>query len=625
MHRTLQWLTLAGIAAGPVTGQSRVGEGLVIDASKQGEPISQLIYGQFIEHLGRCIYGGIWAEMLEDRKFFHPIGHEESPWRAEGPAGAVEMSPDAPYVGEHTPVIIGGAGIAHAGLGLQEGRRYVGRAVLAGDGGAGPVEVRLVWGDGPDDCDRAVIPSVTAALAKHPFAFTARESTDDGRLEITVGGTGSVRVGAVSLMPADNVDGMRADTLALLKELDAPIYRWPGGNFVSGYDWRAGIGDPDRRPPRKNPAWQGIEHNDFGIDEFMAFCRALGTEPYIVVNTGLGGAEMAVQELEYSNGPSYSRMGRLRAENGHEEPYGVVWWGLGNEMYGNWQLGHIPLTDYMGRNNEFADRLRAVDPSIRLVAVGAVGEWSEGMLADCADHMDALSEHFYCQENSEVAAHVRQIPDNVRRIAEAHRVYRESIAALRGKDIRIALDEWNYWYGPHVFGELGTRYFLKDALGVAAGLNEFARNSDIYVMANYAQTVNVIGCIKTTKTDAGLETTGLVLQAYRRHFGTIPVAVEGDGGGCDIAAAWTTDRSALTIAAVNPTPQPVSLPLDVRGATLSGAGTAWVIAGSDPMLYNDPGGEQPVCIEERSLAGVSDNLTVPPLSACIYRIEAEGR
>ena len=124
------------------------------------------------------------------------------------------------------------------------------------------------------------------------------------------------------------------------------------------------------------------------------------------------------------------------------------------------------------------------------------------MMQHCADHMDLISEHFYCQEQAGLAAHVPQIPDAVRRKAEAHRRYRQEIDSLQGKDIRIALDEWNYWYGPHVFGELGTRYFLKDALGIAAGLHEMARESDIMFMANYAQTVNVIGCIKTSKTAA---------------------------------------------------------------------------------------------------------------------------
>ena len=115
---------------------------------------------------------------------------------------------------------------------------------------------------------------------------------------------------------------MRADTLKILKELDSPVYRWPGGNFVSGYDWRDGIGDRDRRPPRKNPAWSGIEPNDFGLDEFMTFCRYLNTDPYIAVNSGLGDVEMAVAEVQYANGNADTARRQAPRE---KRPPGTLW------------------------------------------------------------------------------------------------------------------------------------------------------------------------------------------------------------------------------------------------------------------------------------------------------------
>ena len=166
--------------------------------------------------------------------------------------------------------------------------------------------------------------------------------------------------------------------------------------------------------------------------------------------------------------------------------------------------------------------------------------------------MDLISEHFYCRDKPDLVAHVQQIPRDVRQKAEAHRDYRRRFESLKGKDIDIALDEWNYWYGPHVFGELGTRYFLKDALGIAAGLHEYARQSDIMFMANYAQTVNVIGCIKTTRTAAVIDSTGLALQLYRQHYGTVPVGVKA-AEPLDVVAALTEDGKTLTIAIVNPT------------------------------------------------------------------------
>ncbi len=186
-------------------------------------------------------------------------------------------------------------------------------------------------------------------------------------------------------MPADNVYGWRADTLALLKELNSPVYRWPGGNFVSGYDWRDGIGDPDRRPPRKNPAWKGIEHNDVGIHEFMALCRELGAEPYVAVNTGLGGVRSGRRGGRVRQRRRRHRAGQARApRTATPKPYGVKWWGVGNEMYGDWQLGHMPLAEYVKKHNRVVDAMRAVDPSIEPVGVGAVGEWSEQMLTELA-------------------------------------------------------------------------------------------------------------------------------------------------------------------------------------------------------------------------------------------------
>jgi len=595
---------------------------ITIDAAKTGEPISKYIYGQFIEHLGRCIYGGIWAEMLQDRKFFDPIGKGQSPWKAIGPDGAVSMVREGAFVGQHTPRIAlqGGqpCGITQAGLGLIAGKSYVGRIWLAGTQDAGPVCVSLIWGNGPNDRQVTTLAQVAEAFGKMRLEFTAGKTTDEGRLEITAAGQGRFSVGTVSLMPADNVQGMRADTLALLKELDSPVYRWPGGNFVSGYNWRDGIGDPDRRPPRKNPAWQGIEHNDFGLDEFMVFCRLLNTEPYIAVNSGLGDVQAAVDELQYANGGPETPLGKLRAENGHREPYGVKYWSIGNEMYGGWQLGHMPLEKYQEKHNQFATAMRAVDPSIQLIAVGDVGRWSEGMLKNCADHMDLISEHFYCQEQTSLAGHVRQIPNAVRRKAEAHRRYRQEIDSLRGKDIRIALDEWNYWYGPHVFGELGTRYFLKDGLGIAAGLHQMARDSELFYMANYAQTVNVIGCIKTSKTAAAFETTGLVLKLYRKHFGTLPVATECSRT-IDAMAAWSADRKTLTLGVVNPSLQAAEIPLAVSGATLAGSGTRWQIAGQDPMIYNDPSDPHRVKIEEAAVQ-VSEKISVAPCSVTLFAL-----
>ncbi|MEW5901158.1 MAG: alpha-L-arabinofuranosidase C-terminal domain-containing protein, partial [Acidobacteriota bacterium] len=516
-------------------------------------------------------------------------------------------------------------GIFQGNLAIIKGKKYVGRIVLAGDPGAVPIRVSLVWGAGPAGRQTVEISDLRDDYHTFPLSFTVRETSENARLEVQSSGAEAFRVGAVSLMPADNVEGFRPEVLALIKDLDSPVYRWPGGNFVSGYNWKDGIGDPDRRPPRKNPAWRGIEHNDVGIHEFLTFCRIVGTEPYITVNSGQGTETLAAEEVEYVNGGAETSMGRWRAANGHPEPWGVKWWSIGNEMYGEWQLGHMPLKDYVNKHNRFAEAMRAKDPAIKIIGVGAVGTWSEVMLFTCADHMDLISEHFYVGERPGLLSHVFQVPREIRRIARAHQDYRRKIPTLKGKDIPVALDEWNYWYGPDLYGEIGVRYFLKDALGVAAGIHEYARQSDIMFMANYAQTVNVIGAIKTTKTAAAFDTTGLALKLYRAAFGTLPVRVVGTPEPLDVMAAWTEGKKALTVSIVNPTRETQSLSLSLKGLSLPTSARLWRIAGADEMAFNEPGKNPAVEIQEASGAPFGKKLTIPPLSISIFGLEPGRR
>jgi len=347
MRSSLLAVGLAGfvVTAKPAPARADAApDRVVIDAAAVGASISPLIYGQFIEHVGRCVQGGLWAEMLEDRKFFYPVtgeapawemytpgspswegeGHPyellvRSPWMILGDKRAVRMVREGALPGRRSVELApgGGAGAANTSedgragakrrdravglmqerLTVRAGRAYVGRIVLEGPPTA-RVEVSLVWGGGAGSRHTIVIERLatgwnTRPLDFHVAAAAAGGGTDNGRLEIVARGAGAVRVGAVSLMPADNRSGWRADTLARLRELDAPVYRWPGGNFVSGYDWRDGVGDRDRRPPRKNPAWKGVEANDVGLHEFMELCALLAAAPYVAVNTGLGDARSA--------------------------------------------------------------------------------------------------------------------------------------------------------------------------------------------------------------------------------------------------------------------------------------------------------------------------------------------
>jgi alpha-N-arabinofuranosidase len=316
-------------------------------------------------------------------------------------------------------------------------------------------------------------------------------------------------------------------------------------------------------------------------------------------------------------------MGKLRAQNGHPEPYSVKWWAVGNEMFGNWQLGHMPLEEYVKKHNRAAEAMWNVDKSIKLIGVGEVGKWDETMLKVCSNYMNLISEHVYCKEKQETIEHSKQLSQEIIRKATAHRKYRKEIPELAGKDIRIAMDEWNFWYGDYIYGELGVRYHLKDALGVAIGLHEYFRNSDIYFMANYAQTVNVIGCIKTNRTAAAFETTGLVLKMYRNHFGTIPVEVGESPKPLDVSVALTEDGKKLTVGVVNPARREITLPITFKNVKITGSGKLFLIAGDDPQAYNQPGEKPKIEIVEKPVSGISDTLVLPQLSASLYVLDVQ--
>ena len=636
---------------------------LTVDASTTGPPISKYIYGQFAEHLGRSIYGGLWAEMVEDRKFGWAITDEykpfdvanddygkpaaflylkNSPWKVIGPKETVTMDKTNPYVGEWSPIIHLPADGTDAGisqgnepfngaggyLALVAGKRYAGRIVLAAEGGVEAVTVKLAHvtsNRGPTWEIAQNITGLTADYKTYPLAFTAKNSSDFVTLSITGKGKGSFKIGTISLMPADNVKGWRADTLEVLKKLDTPLLRWPGGNFVSGYNWRDGIDpNPDKRPPRANPAWKNIEHNDVGIHEFMDLCNLIETEPYVALNMGKGTVEDAAAEVQYIVGGADTPMGKLRAANGRKEAWTEKFWAVGNEMYGTWQLGYMPLAEYEKKHNAAAVLIKKEAPTGILVACGDTNtkDWDTGMLTTCGENMNLLSLHTYVHEvPGDAFQHSLQLRDSIHNILTTFRGYKTNLPIVNQRNIKVAFDEWNFWYGDYVYGELGTQYRLKDALGVAMGLHEFYRNSDIVELACFAQTVNVLGAIKTNRTDAVLEGSGEVLSLYRHQFGTIPIALTQPAADLDISAAWTEDRKAITISIVNPTATARTVAVDLGKTAVKDAATQWEITGSNPQSHNEPGGQPQEIKAVEKMVSFGKKLEAPPYSAELYRLE----
>lgn len=320
--------------------------------------------------------------------------------------------------------------------------------------------------------------------------------------------------------PLSDEQGFRLDVLAAARALRVPVLRWPGGNFVSGYHWTDGIGPREQRPRKMELAWHSEESNRFGTDEYIAYCRRLGAEPYICINMGTGTLDEAQAWVEYCNGTGNTYWANLRRRNGHPEPYGVKYWGLGNEVYGPWQIGALAADDYVKRAVEFAKVMKWTDPSIQLVGCGDLGwtDWDRRVLEGLAKHVDFHSVHIYTGSDDYYSnVFAPHQAERALRIAQAliDRVrYEQRIQ----HPIYVAYDEWNVWYRarkPET--RLEERYNLADALAVATYLNVFIRHCRTVRIANLAQMVNVIAPIFTSREGLFLQTIYHPLRLYAEN------------------------------------------------------------------------------------------------------------
>lgn len=664
-----------------------------IDTSKTSAPISKNIYGQFLEHGGDIVNTGVWSEMLVDRKFFYPVASaapapprvldkaggnprfRRTPTRWWSPVGGdsvVTMDTKAPYAGDHTPLVKldmkEAHGLSESGIAVRKGKAYTGRIILAGTPGA-VVKVALIWGKEAADRQAMTIRLLGSAYRKFPLHFTTTADSGDATLEITGTGTGSFHVGTVSLMPADNIDGFRPEVIAALKQLRFGVLRFPGGNFVSAYEWRYGVGDIDKRPPIFDPVWSAVQPNDVGTDEFLTLCRLLGVDPYITVNAGFGDAWSARELVEYTNGAATTLMGKWRAENGHPAPYGVKFWGIGNEPWGDYQMGAMSLPQFELKHNLFAKEMRRVDPSIKLIAGGAMpdvmegadqarringqyvpdylsaADWTGQMLLNCLDNIDMISEHYYASGTQHTDMKLKKkVPIDpplsliewerapavqVRAKYEHYQEYLKRIPALRAKPVPIAIDEWAYFGG-------GPNSY-KSVPAYAWAFHEMFRHSDVFQMGAFTFATAMMS---ENRTEATLNPTGMLFKMYRDHFGTIPVEVTGDSpqprpafpaGGdqpavnpgsptypLDVVAAFSEDRTSLAIAVLNPSDSEQSVKLTIIGTNLANVGKLWRMAPDkiDATVQVDKKPE--VQVEEQSLGSLLDVLTVRPFSVNIY-------
>jgi len=335
--------------------------------------------------------------------------------------------------------------------------------------------------------------------------------------------------------PLSDAAGFRRDVLDAVRPLRVPILRWPGGNFVSGYHWLDGVGPAADRPRRMELAWHAEESNRFGTNEFIQYCRVIGAEPYICVNMGSGTMDEAQAWLEYCNGTGNTYWANLRRQHGYPEPHRVHYWGLGNEMYGGWQIGSLSAEDYVKKAKSFAFVMKRTDHSIELIGCGhnGVSDWDVTVLEGLAPLIDYHSIHLYTGQRDHYAT--------VFQSHQAERAVRICAALIERvrhvqrieHPISIAFDEWNVWYRTRSLqdriGGVEERYNLTDALAIATYLNGFLRHCREVRIANLAQLVNAIAPVFTRRDGLFLQTIYHPLRLYAEHTREIAldVAVEG--------------------------------------------------------------------------------------------------
>jgi len=320
-----------------------------------------------------------------------------------------------------------------------------------------------------------------------------------------------------------DANGFRKDVLEEIKTMGVLIIRYPGGNFVSRYNWLDGVGPKKDRPVVLDKAWNSLDSNQFGTNEFMAWCKQVGTEPLMGLNLGTGTPEQAAALIEYCNVDKGTQWSELRRKHGYAQPYNVKHWCMGNEMDGPWQIGHMSATDYGMKAQDTARQMRMVEPGpgLQLIACGSSGpfmptylEWDREVLEQCYDYVDGLSLHRYFlntpqETGGKSEVFVAQNLSMDRQIAETLAV----CDLVRGhkrspKKLWLSFDEWNVWYrarggdaadghrkeAPHLLEEV---YNLEDALLVGGMLNTLMRNADRVKVACLAQLINVIAPIMT--------------------------------------------------------------------------------------------------------------------------------
>jgi alpha-N-arabinofuranosidase len=457
--------------------------------------------------------------------------------------------------------------------------------------------------------------------------------------------------------PQSDADGFRRDVAELVRELGVPILRYPGGNFVSGYNWEDGIGPREQRPRRLDLAWRSIESNQVGVDDFMAWSKGVGSAPMMAVNLGTRGVDAARALLEYCNHPSGTYWSDLRRANGSPEPYDVKLWCLGNEMDGPWQIGHKTAGEYARLAAETAKAMRRVDPTIELSACGSshlrmptFGTWEATVLEETYDLVDYISLHSYYEQLGDDRDSFLASAVDLDRFIDAVVATCDHVRAKgrHTKRINLAVDEWNVWYQDRFVGEenlewaeaprlIEDTYSVVDAVVVGNLLISLLRHADRVKIGCLAQLVNVIAPIRSEPGGPAWRQASFHPFALTSRYGrgtvlrtqatspTHETPAQGEVPVLDVTAVRDEESGAVTLFAVNRDQrEELTLDVDLRACPGLVAGEHVAIHDAEPDAVNtvdQPDRVAPRRLDDVKVADGHARAVLPPLSWSMIRLQ----
>ncbi len=660
-----------------------------IDATQAAShTIDQKIFGNFIEHLGGAVYEKLWAQALlnpnleqVDEKDTAPQEWTLSPsahWIKDGyhsprcvrlaPAKSTNGVADKAIDSTDAPAANGGELSQIVTLPILRERAYTLKLYVRTSQKPGAITIRLVTESAGKTLVESKVEAHSSTWEAHTLPLVVPEGMlakgELARFVVAHHSGGPVEVDQITLFPDDNVEGMDPDVISKARTWHLPIVRYPGGNFVSGYHWEDGVGKRELRPTRRNAAWGGVEPNHYGTDEFMKFCRLVGTQPQICINAGNGTPEDAANWVRYCNSTDNTdHYAALRAANGHPKPYNVTIWEIGNELYGGWQIGHTDPTGNADRFVRFRKAMLAADPTIKLIATGEADEftpegwkrcldWNAAVLrsaiAEGGSAPDYLSIHPlvplpgltpglpYAEQYESAMAHPTflgetMLPDLTRLIAEITGPNTPTRIAPTEWGIIVGGDKW--WLGPN-------HDVLTGAIYNALTLNAMLRNSDQVTLANMTAMLHG-GGIKRANGIVFVDPQYWTEELYAAAKPNLPLATITTGPGrdvpargslpavsnvpdIDVFAALSKEPKTLVVFAVNrhlTASRPVKL--SIRGF-LPQRITGTLLYASDPQARNTD--DKPNAVAPKPFAvpnwisGATWQVTVPPHSLLVLTL-----